>query len=174
MYTVDERATVVKLSEAPQCSVGAPLPMILLGEHFLHLAYLLQETPEGWDFTTIRVVSETTPGKLCALVRFTRVYAHMFGPPNDEALQGHPLAKRGLRPYSVFEVKESSWIRTLWIRTLWIRTLERMNSVHPYHKPETLGALRHFIFAFHDRTFECIARGFEVSVGRGSVTEVLP
>ena len=49
----------------------------------------------------------------------------MFGPPNDEAFDGHPLARRGLRPYGAFEVTHSSWIRQL----------EQMNSVHPHHSP---------------------------------------
>ena len=31
----------------------------------------------------------------------------------DEAFSGHPLAERGLQPYSTFEVLDSSWIRGL-------------------------------------------------------------
>ena len=58
--------------------------------------------------------------------RFEHCYAHMFGPPNDEALRGHPLAGRGLRPYAAFEIRQSSWLRRL----------ERMNSVHPRHDRE--------------------------------------
>ena len=65
---------------------------------------------------------------------------------------------------SAFEVKESSWIRRL----------ERMNSVHPYHRPETFWQLRHLIFAFHDSTFECVCRGFDVRSARGSLKSVLP
>jgi hypothetical protein len=97
------------------------------------------------------------------LVRFTRPIAHMFGPPNDEAFAGHPLAQRGLEPYSVFEVHQSSWIRAL----------ERMNSVHPRHRPEAYARYKHFVFAFHDSVFECIAEGFELSAYRGSVSAVL-
>ena len=83
----------------------------------------------------------------------------MFGPPNDETFSGHPLADRGLHPYAVFEVRDSSWIRKL----------ERMNSVHHRHNRERfLEGLRHFVFAFHDSTFECVAHGFEVEVFRGS------
>ena len=90
-------------------------------------------------------------------------YAHMFGPPNDEAFEGHPLSQRGLRPYAVFEVQASSWLASL----------ERMNSVHPYHSAERFAKYKHFIFAFHDTTFECIAEGFSVSIHRGSVRSVL-
>jgi hypothetical protein len=108
-------------------------------------------------------MDENTAGEPVALVSFTQPYAHMFGPPNDEAFSGHPLASRGLRPYSVSEIRESSWIRRL----------ERMNAVHPYHKPERFADYRHFVFAFHDTTFECIARAFTVSFHTGSVAEVL-
>jgi hypothetical protein len=37
-----------------------------------------------------------------ALVRFKHCQVHMFGPPNDETFEDHPLAARGLEPYSVF------------------------------------------------------------------------
>jgi hypothetical protein len=136
---------------------------MLCGENFLHLVYIIQTDLENWDGRIVRVVSEHTPEESCALVRFKRAEAHMFGPPNDEAFTGHPLEERGLRPYSVSEVNYSSWIRGL----------ERMNSVHPYHRKEKYLKLKHFIFAFHDTTFECVATGFDVSIHRGSVAAVL-
>lgn len=37
------------------------------------------------------------------VLKFTRACTHSFGLPNDEALAGHPLAKRGLRPYSTLK-----------------------------------------------------------------------
>ena len=82
----------------------------------------------------------------------------MFGAPNDEAFAGHPLASRGLHPYGAFEVRSSSWIRQL----------ERMNSVHPFHKPERFQRLKHFVFAFHDSTFECVAESYAISNYEGS------
>lgn len=163
MYSVDSKDTVTEIADVPQSSVGAPCPMILAGEHHLHLAYYLQATPAGWDGTTVRIVGESTTGEPVALVEFTHSIAHMFGPPNDEAFSGHPLASRGVGPYRVHEVHHSSWIRRL----------ERMNAVHPCHRPEQFARYRHFIFAFHDTTFECIAETFGVTVHTGSVAEVL-
>ncbi|MGH7951276.1 MAG: hypothetical protein ACREFE_05080 [Limisphaerales bacterium] len=163
MYSVDQKDRVVELTDAPRSSVGAPCPMILAGESYIYLAFFLQDTPAGWDGTTVRVVGEDTVGEPVALVTFKHPSAHFFGPPNDEAFSGHPLASRGLRPYRVFEVHHSSWIRTL----------ERMNSVHPHHNPEMFADLRHFIFAFHDTTFECVARDFLTSQRVGSVAGVL-
>ncbi|HYE94937.1 MAG TPA: hypothetical protein VD962_01910, partial [Rubricoccaceae bacterium] len=62
------------------------------------------------------------------------------------------LAERGLDPYGVFEVERSSWIRSL----------ERMNRVHPYHKPARFERLRHIVLTFHDTTFECVTSRFSV------------
>jgi hypothetical protein len=84
------------------------------------------------------------------LIQFERAYAWFHGPPNDEAFQGHPLASRGLHPYGAFRIEDSSWVRRL----------ERMNAVHEHHSPEGFTRLRHYVFAFHDSTFECVARSF--------------
>jgi hypothetical protein len=163
MYVVDKQDVVAELSALPQSSVGAPCPVVLAGEHFLHLAYYVEACPEGWDGSSARVVDESSEGETCALVRFAKVAAHMFGPPNDEAFSGHPLAARGLKPYAAFEIFKSSWVRGL----------ERMNSVHPYHRPERFAKYRHFIFAFHDSVFECVAEDLAVSVHTGSVSRVI-
>lgn len=56
----------------------------------------------------------------------------------------------------------------------WIRRLEKMNSVHPYHRPDAFWKRRHLVFAFHDTTFECVCDGFEVRSARGSIESVVP
>lgn len=161
MYTVDSRDTVVELKNVPQSDVGAPLPFVWADDYRLILEYLVSEPDPNWDGTYVNIVSPDTSDMLVAIVRFHRPYIHMFGPPNDEAFHGHPLASRGLTPYSAFEVIDSSWLRQL----------ERMNSVHPYHDPQQfMENRRHFVFAFHDSTFECIAESFSVSFHRGSLT----
>ncbi len=160
---VDSRDTVVPLSDVPQSSVGAPCPIVLTDEHTLILAYYLETRDPNWDGTYAVVVHPaTTPGPV-ALVTFDGYDAMMFGPPNDEAFAGHPLAGRGLSPYRAHEIKDSSWIRTL----------ERMNSVHPYHRPERYASLRHFVFAFHDSTFECVATSYSITVEQGPLLRVI-
>jgi hypothetical protein len=164
MYQIDEKDKVIELKNVPQSSVGAPLPMVLSDEHKILLAYLLQDTPEGWDGTTVRIVNYESNGESIAVVEFNHHLSFMFGTPNDEAFHGHPLESRGLRPYTVFEIENSSWLRKL----------ERMNSVHEHHKPERFKKYKHFVFAFHDSTFECIAESFEVSIHEGSLEGILP
>ncbi len=161
MYEVDEQDKVVELDDVPQSSIGAPLPLVVSDEHRLFLLYLVEETNQKWVGTTARSVSADSRNEMVAVVRFRRPYAHMFGPPNDEAFTGHPLSRRGLHPYGAFKVLHSSWIRHL----------ERMNSAHPYHDPKKfLEGREHFIFAFHGSTFECVASDCEVvDVWRGSL-----
>jgi hypothetical protein len=88
----------------------------------------------------------------------------MFGLPNDEAFNGHPLASRGLHPYGAFRIEDSSWIRKL----------ERMNSIHPYHRADPFWKKQHVVFAFHDSTFECVCDRFDVRRMRGSALGLIP
>ena len=162
MYEVDENDRVVALEGIPQCSAGAPEPVIIADERRVVLAYRVQSA-EIWDGKTVRI--EDQEGKEpIALVRFES-RAHMFGPPNDEAFSGHPLASRGLHPYGVFRIEGSSWIRKV----------ERMNRVHEAHEAERFHTLQHLVFAFHDSTFECVCRKFDARTERGiAVLDVLP
>jgi hypothetical protein len=162
MYTVDSRDRVVELRDVPQSSVGAPCPIIVASEQELLVAYLVQDVPAGWDGTSVRVVGADSADEPAAMVRFEKYYATMFGPPNDEAFTGHPLAARGLHPYGAFEVVDSSWVRQL----------ERMNSVHPYHRPEQYKSCRHFVLAFHDSTFECVAEGYTTQLASGPLNKL--
>ena len=159
VYKVEGDDRVLPLSGVPAPDVGAPLPVVLSDEGNLLVAYIAHEPDPNWDGTYVRIVGPGSGGALLAIVAFERKYCHMFGKPNDEAFHGHPLYARGLRPYSAAEVAESSWIRAM----------ERMNSVHPNHQPEHYENFRHFIIAFHDSTFECIAMGFQVTMHRGSM-----
>ncbi len=84
-----------------------------------------------------------------AVVTFSRPLLVQFGSPNDEALGGHPLARRGLKFYSVHEVRGSSRLAAL----------ETQNSIHPRHDRQSfLAGLKHFIFTFQDSTLEVIAQ----------------
>jgi hypothetical protein len=146
MYSDDPQTTLEELISLPQCNVGSPSPQIFANEGGLLLAYLVQSEPPYWG-----------PGakpEAYAIVRFERPQAHLFGPPNDEAINGHPLYAKGLGPYARYRVLNSPWIRSL----------EQMNSVHPRHEPGRYRHLSHYIFTFHDSTFECIARNLQVQI----------
>jgi hypothetical protein len=160
---VDDRDHVEEVRDFPQSSIGAPLPAIVAADHRLFLAYLVEAVDPNWNGESVRVVEPTAMDEIVALVAFRSPRAHFFGPPNDEAFAGHPLAGRGLHPYGMFKIHESSWVRSL----------ERMNAVHPQHRRATFDRLRHFIFVFHDSTFECVAEDLEVEVRGGSVASAI-
>ncbi|HEX3135520.1 MAG TPA: hypothetical protein VHX44_18295 [Planctomycetota bacterium] len=162
-YSVDERDTVQSLAGFAQPSDGAPLPVVVASEHVLSVVFYLQQTDPSRDGTSCRVVSSDTDDEPVGVASFDGVCAHFFGPPNDEAFAGHPLSERGLKPYGAFEVFSSSWIRNL----------QKMNAVHPYHRPERFASLRHFILTFHDSIFECVARGYRVEQPAGSLRSVV-
>ena len=80
---------------------------------------------------------------LFAIVAFRSVVAFYFGPPNDEGLGRHPLARFGLKWYSVFEVFPSPFLAQIGFGpSLWS------------------SRKHHFIFTFQDSLFECIADEF--------------
>src|SRR5262245_18529904 len=116
MYIVDQLDRPVELEGIPLPDPGAPCPIVFAEEHQLVLSYWVRDEPP-----------HPPAAAPLAIVRFCRPYFHMFGPPNDEAFAGHPLADRDLHPYGVFRVEKSSLIRSL----------ERMNSVHRCHDPAT-------------------------------------
>ncbi len=153
MYSVDSHDRVLELRNVPQSSVGAPLPLLLSREGTTVLAYLVEDRPPDWDGGTVRLVSPETPDAPAAIVVFRGCRATFVGPPNEEAFAGHPLAPRGLHPYGAFEIARSSWVGSL----------EQMNRVHPNHDPARFQHLRHFVWAFHDSTFECVAEAYETS-----------
>ena len=155
MYLIDERDRVIELEDVPQSSVGAPFPLVLSDERTIVLGYRIRDaSPACTD----------RPGESLALVEFELYQSYMFGAPNDEAFSSHPLAARGLHPYAAFRIDDSSWVRQL----------ERMNSVHPNHNPNKFQELKHFVFAFHDSTFECVAKGFRISEYEGTLEGLLP
>jgi len=139
MYVIDERDRVVEIDAAPAHSAGAPEPVVKADEFTVAVRYYAREGERPGAETRDEI----------ALVTFNDCWAHYLGPPNDEALSGHPLYERGLKSYGIFEVKDSSWIRLI----------EKRNRVHDRHSPARYSALRHFIFTFHDSTFECVAEG---------------
>jgi hypothetical protein len=77
------------------------------------------------------------------------------GGPNDEALDGHPLYRYGLKHYSIHRVDNSPWLHDL----------ERQNSAHPAHNAERfLSGMAHYVFALKEQTVECVVHESETKV----------
>jgi len=162
-YTPDDRDRVAWLDGLPQSDEGAALPVVLASDFRVFLVYLVQQSGEDLGGSGPMLVHADSEGLPVAVIEFLQPHAHLFGPPNDEAMFGHPLADRGLHPCGRFTVEHSSWIRAM----------ERMNAVHPRHAPERFRRLSHYIVTFRDSTFECAANDLTASLHRGSLRSVV-
>jgi len=149
---------VVRLEDFPQSSPGSPAPVVFATEHGLILGYYLHvsspDTPDDFDPEEL----------ITAVIRFEHPTIHLFGPPNDEVLHGHRLARKGLESYGAFEIINSEWIRQL----------ERANSVHKAHdRDRFMLGKRHFVITFHDSTFECVAKGYSSELSNSELPDLL-
>ncbi len=125
---------------------GAPLPHVLSSGHMTLLLYHIDEPDPGWDGTYVNVVGVDTPGQI-ALVELMRCFAFKFGGPNDEVFGGHPLTGKGFGGYGAYVVANS----------MWLDQEMRIQSVHSGFDPARWKAFRHYLLAFHDEMFECLA-----------------
>jgi hypothetical protein len=132
---------------------GAPMPHLLCAGHRAFLVFLLREPDPA------RASGAAEP---LALVEF-RGATVKLGSPNDEVLHGHPLYGKGLVAYGAHYVMNSRWLREL----------EEINKVHSRYDPAHWKELKHYLFAFHDETFECLARGHEVQIHRTSMKDLV-
>lgn len=150
VYRAD-RDQVVVLAEVPRPSAGAPAPTVMANENIVLLAYDCWEAPPG-----DAAAADDSGSDDVAVVEFPSG-THVFGAPNDETLHGHPLYGRGLEFYAAHRVENSSWIAEL----------RRVNSVHDMHRAEGYSALQHYIFTFHDSTFEIVSSGYSITTFDG-------
>jgi hypothetical protein len=152
MYQADGLDRLIPLQSVPFQSVGAPCPHLAASEQSCVLAYHAEPSPH---------VGPTPPGSgdLIGVVHFGGLLALQWGPPNDETLSAHPLARCGLESYRSYLVERSSWLRAI----------VRANAVHPLHNSDHFQFLNHYVFTFHDSSFECIAKSVRAECVRGSL-----
>jgi hypothetical protein len=115
-------------------------------------AFVLEDEYKSFLFFNVSTSDPDVAEGTRAIVEVVGTLLTKFGLPNDEALPGHPLYNRGLRYYSIAEVLNSSWAREA----------EERNRIS---FPEALPwSARHFIFTFHDSSFECLARELKIEL----------
>lgn len=147
-----------------QWDTGAPMPQLMVNDYRAWLAFLVSEPDPNWDgsYVTIKSPGDEGPEPL-GLVQFEHCISAKLGAPNDEVFEGHPLFGRGAEAYRAQRVVNSRWIKEL----------EAINSVHRRYNPQMWRELSHFIFWFHDSTFESVARSFKVETHRTSMRMLL-
>jgi hypothetical protein len=140
---------------------GAPMPQVISDGSTAVLLCYASEAPSNTRVEGART-SVATNGR-SDLIRFTfsRCSSIRFGSPNDEALHGHPLYGRGLQFYQAHIVRNSAWVAEL-------NAIRSAHSGNRGPSDET-----HFLFAFHDDTFEAIADEVRVEDIEGSMRSAL-
>lgn len=135
-----------------------------MNDHRAFLIFLVRVVDPNWDgsYATMKD-PKSEQIELLALVELHRCISAKLGSPNDEVFDGHPLSGRGLEIYSAQLVRNSRWLSEI----------QRINSVHAGYKPEAWQQRNHYVFWFHDKTFECIAESFSVDLHRCSMPDLL-
>ncbi|MGB1252092.1 MAG: hypothetical protein ACPG8W_15850 [Candidatus Promineifilaceae bacterium] len=142
--TGDEHAVWLDLGVTPEAAVSGG--MLIQTEEKCYLLFNISGPP----------VANCIPQ---AIVEFDAPLKTQFGVPNDEALDGHPLSDSGLGAYDAFEV----------INSRWLAEERRRNQVV---FPDSKFMYRHFIFTFHDSTFECLANDLTITVDTRSFEQI--
>jgi hypothetical protein len=143
---------------------GAPLPHVIQNDYKTFLTFYLRVPNPNWDGTFVKMKD---PGaridESLALVEFMGCAAAKLGSPNDEVFHGHPLDGKGMKGYTAQKV----------INSRWLAELEAINKVHSCYNSEAWRQRSHFVFWFHDKTFECIAKSFQVELFQDSMANLL-
>jgi hypothetical protein len=154
MYPSDNDSKIVLLAHIPVMENDFPLfapngeePLVVSFLNKIYLIYKINHRVPG------------TPVEDLAIITFQGTN-YRRGWPNEQGLNKHPLAKNGLNAYTISEVINSSWIKQI----------IEYNSHNP---SEIYKTLRHFIFAFHDSMFECIARDYKIETRNGKFGDIL-
>lgn len=144
--------------------VGAPLPFLLSGERRAFLTFRVRDPDPGWDGTYVRVVdpSSARQEKLC-VVTINGCVSAKLGDPNDEVLHGHYLSGRGQEAYTAQFV----------INSPWLNEVQAINGVHSAYTPERWASIKHYVFWFHDSTFECLAESVSAEVTSETIESLL-
>lgn len=163
MYTLSPFASdaVLGLGDVPRPSVEAPCPVVLAHDDHLFVLYVLQSKPEGWYDSWVKMISSDAEGEPFVIIVFQHPLAYCHGILDHQALHGHPLYRRGLRPHGAFEIENSSWQEALL----------KMRRMHAAHRIENYHRYRHFVLAFRDTTFECLAESYSILIGNGRLRD---
>ncbi|MEJ0058949.1 MAG: hypothetical protein WDM79_04915 [Terricaulis sp.] len=125
-----------ELSDVPQMDPGSPTPQVT------------------WNALAPLLLAYQLPDDSTATIAFDLGLACKIGPPNDETLHGHPLYAFGLSHYAASEVLNSPWLAEI----------RERNRVHDSHSDAMFDKFRHFIWTFHDETFECLAQSYRLII----------
>jgi len=143
---------------------GALMPFLVTNDHKTFLVFYVRSYGPNWDGTYVTVQDPANAGSApMALVEFEKCRSAKLGAPNDEVFEGHPLEGRGLEGYTSQIVQNSQWLAEI----------EDINKIHRMYNADRWRDAKHFVFWFHDSTFECIADSYKVEVLQKPLTDIL-
>ena len=147
-----------------QWDTGAPMPILVTNDRKTFLIFYMRVDDPNWDgtYVTVKYPANANADPM-VLVEFQRCASAKLGDPNDEVFHGHPLHGKGLDGYTAQIVRNSKWLAEL----------ENINKVHSGCNSDRWRGLQHFVFWFHDSTFECIAEDHKVEVLHETLAEIL-
>ncbi|MGE5370593.1 MAG: hypothetical protein ACM3QZ_01255 [Solirubrobacterales bacterium] len=157
------KETAIECEWVVPWDTGAPLPHVVSNGHRNFLAYYVNDSHPRWDASLFPDTESYDEGRdLIAVVEFDWCYSFKFGGVNDETWPGHPLYNRGLDGYGAHIIKNSRWLNE-----------EReIQASHRCFDADHWDNMKHYFLAFHDESFECIARGFNFEVTRDNMDNV--
>lgn len=148
----EEKDKVVRLDLGVSPEAGVSGALLLQNEYAAYLTFNAMRPRSDGMYEEAGI----------AIVEFIRCSTTKFGYPNDEAIGGHPLSSKGLEAYDIFEVLNSSWIIEQ----------EKQNRIS-FPDRTHMSWKRHFIFTFHDSTFECLAQDIKLTISEDSYERIL-
>ena len=102
------------------------------------------------------------PDRRCVVLEWAGCRFASMGLPNDEAISGHRLWRKGL--------SEARWAGRVLDSEL-IAELERQNRIHPSHDPLLFEDLTHFVVPLKECVVEVVASTLAVRRAEGTTAE---
>lgn len=102
------------------------------------------------------------PDERCVVVKWTGCRFASITPPNDEAISGHRLWKKGMQDQLWSGIVHDSEL---------IAGLERQNRVHPMHSASLFEGLTHYVLRLKECLVEVVARDLVVLRLEGTTVE---
>ncbi|MEP0847346.1 MAG: hypothetical protein HRF50_11085 [Phycisphaerae bacterium] len=155
LAAAQELPYAVPLGFPARWDTGAPLPHLFRNDYKAYLIFYLATYDPNWDGSYIKVKHPgDTNAESLALVEFVGCLGARLGAPNEEVLRGHYLHGRGQESFTAQLVRNSPWIAEL----------RSINSVHERFRASDWDDLKHYVFWFHDSTFESVARDYRLEL----------
>jgi hypothetical protein len=97
------------------------------------------------------------------MVYFNRAIAYKLEGINDEAIEGHRLAGRGLTYWETFVIENSRWLAQV----------KAAHLTHPGYNEQHWDAVRHYLIFFKERVFEVLSGEAPVLMPHASFNEAI-